>query len=238
MSDRGSSAPSLRWIFVAWLAIGLTFVTYIVFGMIERGDPTEAIERLFGDSALFAFLVYTAGLVFALLVLRRLLRRSGFGWRDVGLRGRLTGRGALFAVGGWFVAFWLYYLVEKTTGAVGLRMFWNEEAFFGLHSVARVIGIGLSTLVIAPVAEEIIYRGYLIPAIRAKAGTALAVLLSSLIFASVHIGIGPGMAIYIFLGAFIPAYLFLRFDNIYPCILMHLINNMVAYFVIPLAVGA
>ncbi len=65
----------------------------------------------------------------------------------------------------------------------------------------------------------------------------VAAVLSALIFASIHLGIGPGMVVYIFLGGLIPAYLFIRFRSIYPCVLMHFLNNVVAYVVIPLTVG-
>jgi membrane protease YdiL (CAAX protease family) len=93
-------------------------------------------------------------------------------------------------------------------------------------------------LVVAPIAEEIIYRGYILQALLARFSPLTAAVLSSLIFASVHVAIGPGMVIYLFLGALIPAFLYIRFRSIYPCVLMHFLNNVVAYVVIPLVVGS
>jgi len=115
-------------------------------------------------------------------------------------------------------------------------MFWNEAGFFGLDSAGRVVVVVIATLVVAPLAEEMIYRGYVLQALLARMRTPVAAVLSALIFASIHIGIGPGLAVYIFLGALILAYLYVRFRNIYACVLMHLLNNVVAYIVIPLVV--
>ncbi len=108
--SRGSL--SLRWIWLAWFAFAFTALGFVVFGCLSRGDPTPLIERLFGDTALFSFLVYTVGQGVAALLLIHLAHRRGLGLRDIGFTGRLTGRGALLALAGWFVAFLLYYIVE------------------------------------------------------------------------------------------------------------------------------
>ncbi|MDX2411092.1 MAG: type II CAAX endopeptidase family protein [Woeseiaceae bacterium] len=238
MNERSSQTRlSLKWLPVAWVGLAFTTLVFVVFGMIEQGDPTRLIQARFGDVPLFAFATYTIGLIVALFILRYLLSRRHLGWRNVGVTGGLSGRAVLYAFGGWFVAFFLYYLVETILARFGVRMFWNEGDFFGLDTTWRVIGICLATLVIAPIAEEIIYRGYVLQALLAKFSPLLAAVLSSLVFASIHIGIGPGMVIYLFFGALIPAFLFIKFRSIYPCVLMHFLNNLVAYIVIPLVVG-
>jgi len=74
-SDKYEQPPlPLRWIFVSWIGIGFTVAVFVVLGMATRGDPTQFVERHFGDPALFAFLLYTAGLLAALLVLCRLFQ--------------------------------------------------------------------------------------------------------------------------------------------------------------------
>ncbi len=228
---------SLRWLPIAWFGLAFTTFVFVVFGMLEQGDPTRLIKARFGDVPLFAFAVYTIGLLVALLVLRYLLGRRQLGWRDVGVTGRLSGTAVLYAFGGWLVAFFLFYFVETALASVGVRMFWNEGDFFGLDTIWRVIGICLATLVIAPIAEEILYRGYVLQALLTKFSPPLAAILSALIFASIHIAIGPGMVVYLFLGGLIPAFLYIKFRSIYPCVLMHFLNNIVAYVVIPLVVG-
>lgn len=212
---------SLRWLPIAWIGLGITTSVFVVFGMVERGDPARLIESIFGDVPLFAFAVYRIGLLVALLVLRYLLGQRHLGWQDVGVTGRLSRKAVLYAFGGWLVAFLLFYFVETGLARVGVRMFWNEGNFFGLDTIWRVIGICLATLVIAPIGEEIIYRGYVFQALLARFSPPLAAILSALIFASIHVVIGPGMVVYLFLGGLIPAFLYIKFRNIYPCVLMH-----------------
>ena len=228
---------SLKWLYLAWISLAFTCLAFMVFGMLEQGDPTPRIERVFGDATLFALGTYIVGQLIALIILSLLLKKNNLTWQVVGLRGRLTKQAVMYAVLGWIVAFFLFYVIEKIAGSVGLRMFWNEGDFLNRGSMLHVVLISIGTIIIAPVVEEIIYRGYILSALMAKFRTSTAVILSALIFGSIHVGIGPGLAIYIFLGAFIPAWLFLRFDSIYPCILMHFINNIVVYLVIPFFFG-
>jgi membrane protease YdiL (CAAX protease family) len=232
----GSYPLSLRWMWLAWLALGFTVLGFVAFGMIARGDPTPLLERTFGDTGRFAFLIYTLGQVVAALTLILLVKKRGLSIRDLGYRGRLTKQALAFAAAGWFVAFWLYYIIEKLLALTGVGMFWNESHFLSLNSPSRVVIVVFATLVVAPLAEETIYRGYVLQALIDRMRTPVAVLLSALVFASIHLGIGLGLAIYIFFGAIILAYLFVRFQNIYSCVIMHLMNNVVAYLVIPLVV--
>jgi len=238
MEERETRRPalSLGWIWLAWLAMGFTVLGFVAFGFVARGDPTPVIEGLFGDTGQFAFIVYTLGQGTAAFVLILLVKRRGLGLRDLGFRGRLTTQGALYAAGGWFVAFWLYYGVEKLLGLAGIEMFWNERDFLALDSPSRIAIVVVATLVVAPLAEELIYRGYVLQALLERMRAPIAVVLAALVFSSIHIGIGLGLAVYIFLGALILSLLYLKFKNIHACVLMHLLNNIVAYIVIPFVV--
>jgi membrane protease YdiL (CAAX protease family) len=115
-------------------------------------------------------------------------------------------------------------------------MFWSESDFLALDSPARVLVVVIATLIVAPVAEELIYRGYVLQALHGRMRAPVAAVLSALVFSSIHVGIGLGLALYIFLGGLILAYLYLKFRNVYACVLMHLLNNIVAYIVIPMVV--
>jgi membrane protease YdiL (CAAX protease family) len=225
---------SLRWLFLAWFSLVFTVAAFVVPGMIMRGDPTEWIARTFGETAVFAIMMWIVGTMIAVLILGVLLRRNGLGREDIGLKGRLTKKAGFYALLGWFVAFWLFYIVQVVGESVGIGMFWRESRLIRPDSPLDWATILLGPVLIASVAEEIIYRGYVLGALLPRLSTRRAVTLSALIFASVHVAFGPGMMVYIFLGAFIPAYLYVKFENIYPCILMHFLNNVVAYVVIPL----
>lgn len=63
----------------------------------------------------------------------------------------------------------------------------------------------------------------------------VAITVSSLIFALLHIQFfGPGMAIWILFFGTASAWLYSRFDNIYPSLLFHALNNLWAYIILPM----
>lgn len=70
-----------------------------------------------------------------------------------------------------------------------------------------------------------------------RAGRLGALLTHNLLFALYHGAIGPGLVLYIFLWSFFPALLYLRYRSIYPCILMHFLNNVWVDLLVPLLFG-
>lgn len=84
--------------------------------------------------------------------------------------------------------------------------------------------------VIAPVAEELLFRGFVFPALRNWKGTVPAVVLTGLLFGLLHVMSSP-------LYALVPLALFgallclvyLKTKSLYPCIVLHSINNAIAF---------
>ncbi len=160
------------------------------------------------------------------------LRRYGGNWAQVGLRKFSTrvgcALGAAFFIGSYFVRA-CYVAIAF---ALGYR--------FGVQQVLTrldVAGIGfLLTLfvgaVIAPIAEEIFFRGFMYAGLRARLGVAGAVIITSLFFAVLHLSIEffiPILALGIFL-----ALLYEMTGSLYPGMILHVSNNLIAliaYFV-------
>lgn len=103
-----------------------------------------------------------------------------------------------------------------------------------LPAVPDVYGRGVwaivTLVVMAPVFEELIFRGVLLESTRAKHGAITAWIVSSVAFAIVHLH--PTVA----LGALIPGlllgFLYMRTDSIWSVMILHAINNGVAYLVL------
>lgn len=102
----------------------------------------------------------------------------------------------------------------------------------GLENIDKAIGRGgwviLTTVVFAPILEEMLFRGLILGSIREKQGRALpAVLISAVIFGVIHFNIPQGInafAIGIILG-----YIYVRTNSLAAVILIHAINNGLAY---------
>ena len=112
----------------------------------------------------------------------------------------------------------LIYLVDK----IPMPDFINQA--FGEMSISPIILI-LSIAVVAPIYEEVIFRGILLKGMANKMDPNLALVISALIFALVHMNIPQGINAFL-LGLIIGA-IYLSSNSIYLCIFAHFINNSV-----------
>ena len=225
----------LKWMYLPWLSLVFTVVVFTILGITVQGDPNKFLTELGLESAVVAFGLTIIGSLLTVVLLGRLLHKNGFSWSDVGLKGKLTFSSISFALFGWIIAFFLFYIIQVITEKLGMAMFWKENPdFIKTDSVINIILILIGPVIIASITEEIIFRGYLLNALLSKFKLKTAAIIAAMVFASVHLFLGPGFLIYIFLGSFIPIYLYVKFENLYPAMLMHFFNNLVSYLVIPI----
>ena len=83
------------------------------------------------------------------------------------------------------------------------------------------------TVIIAPVIEEIYFRGLMLPAVTKRFGWGMGVIISSSLFAVLHMQ--ANVMVYTFiLGVFL-CFMYIRLKSIIPGILLHAINNSIAF---------
>jgi len=102
------------------------------------------------------------------------------------------------------------------------------NAGFKEPSVSPILLI-LSATVVAPIYEEIIFRGVLLKGMSKKINPAIALVVSALFFAVVHFNIPQG--INAFLLGLVIGFIYITTDSIYLCIFAHFINNILALLV-------
>ena len=98
------------------------------------------------------------------------------------------------------------------------------------ESTLLLLASAVLTCVMAPVCEEILFRGYFFAALSNWHGWLLAALLTGLVFGGVHAGSAPlvDLVPLAFLG-FALCVLYHRTGSLYPCIATHVINNSIAF---------
>ena len=86
------------------------------------------------------------------------------------------------------------------------------------------------TCLLAPLAEEVFFRGFLFPLMRSRFGIAAGVIVTGALFSLVHaLGSPPEALIVLFvLGAGL-CLLYLRTGSLLPCIGLHALNNAIAF---------
>jgi len=99
-----------------------------------------------------------------------------------------------------------------------------REAFDDI-AVSPIILI-ISVTIIAPIYEEIIFRGILLKGMSKKINPVIAIVVSALLFAIVHMNIPQG--INAFLLGLVLGFIYLSTESIYLSIFAHFINNILA----------
>lgn len=94
-----------------------------------------------------------------------------------------------------------------------------------LESSIPILGVFISTVIVSPISEELIFRGVLLNRLRLFTPTIFAILISSLLFGAFHTF---GSIISAFVFAICMAILYIKTENICVPILAHFLNNLFA----------
>ncbi|GAB7019026.1 CPBP family intramembrane glutamic endopeptidase [Halostagnicola bangensis] len=123
---------------------------------------------------------------------------------------------------------------EWVAGLLGFEM----EPFYAydLTDPLTFAGVVLGAVVVAPVAEELLFRGALISSLGDRGWSPIAAGIGSIaVFAGYHVfGLGIAGVFAIAAWAIFPTILRIRFDNLAGAWLLHLLNNVYAYVIVTL----
>lgn len=98
------------------------------------------------------------------------------------------------------------------------------------HSTLLLVLSAALTCVVAPVSEEVLFRGYIFSALRNWRGTGPAAIITGLAFGAVHAGSAPAVDLLPLAAlGFGLCLLYRATGSLYPCIAAHAINNSVAF---------
>ena len=151
------------------------------------------------------------------------VRKYKVGWKALGLRsfkGRMVGLGCgLMILSFMFNLFYSLFLA-----LFDLRMQVDLVPIFAeLSSPWWLLAGGV---IVAPVAEEVFFRGFVFAGLRQRYDWKKAAFISSALFAVIHVA--PTTMIPIFILGYIFTYLYHRSNSIWPAILMHVSTNALA----------
>lgn len=109
-----------------------------------------------------------------------------------------------------------------------LLEFFPTEAY---EQVQTTVGVGgwaiLSTVIAAPILEEILFRGLIFESCSERFGRGLAIFVSAILFGLVHVV--PVQMVSGFVMGLILGYVYLRTRSLISVIVLHAINNAIAY---------
>ena len=104
------------------------------------------------------------------------------------------------------------------------------EKFKELEKTYEIIIFGISSVVIAPLYEELLFRGIIFPKLIQKTNFLTAVILSSLIFAILHFHLSALLPLFSL--SLILSLIYLQTLSLWPCIFLHALFNLISIILI------
>jgi len=205
-------------------------ISAITLLLVLSGNQWLADRPLVAE-ALDAPIVY---IPVALLAWRMLLVPAGVGFAGVfGLRPPACGRRAVVLAALAVIGAGVVLDVGLALGGGWLQLdsHWTEwfDADLAWGPSAAVAVTLIATVVLAPIFEEIIFRGVLYGSLRARFGVATSVIVSALIFAAAH-GYGVAGFASVFCSGALWAWSYERTRSLLPAIAAHMANNAAVGF--------
>ena len=168
-------------------------------------------------------------LITVLILIRNRLKKIGASWADVGFRRSPFKKSVLYILAYYGALIALVVGVAIVAVTIGTSMD-SSSGDSGRHAGDAIAGgfwISIAvSVIIAPIIEEILFRGVLFPALSQKYKPFASILITTLIFAAAHID--PARIILILtLGVYL-GYMRYQLGSIYPGIVLHMSWNLFA----------
>jgi uncharacterized protein len=212
-------AGMLGTLVVAVVGVGVIALVLEIAGIDTTGDTPPGVT-------IGGTYVQDLALIGSALVLARLLDApvtpAKFGLRIPPIR----------AAAGWTVLAWVCFFVFSAAWAAALGITESDDLPEELGvdgSTAALVAVAILVCVVAPIAEELFFRGFCFTALRRTLGMLPAAALTGIIFGAIHLGgtdiefIVPLMVFGFFL-----CLLYVWTDSLIPCIVLHALNNSLA----------
>ncbi len=216
-----------------WVFLGFMLAQAIVLVLIEvlqkLGVPLNQI-----NNSLFQLIA--GGIIYALSVFIVIgvpwfIRKSRTSRAELGIQRLPTWLDILWAPAGAIVYLILTTII--TALAMSFLTFVNydqaqDTGFSNISGQSEYILAFIMLVVIAPIAEELLFRGYLFGKLRKYAPLWIAILITSLLFAVVHFAWNVGFDVFAL--SIVLCLLRVVSGSLWPSILLHMMKNSVAFY--------
>lgn len=217
------------WVFAAFM--GVQYAVGGIFSLLKLVGVSFSTMNEAVFSSVVGIIVYSATLCVAIgvpwLVLKRKTTKEEVGlqrsvaWKDYGWLG----------LG--FVSYLILTMVVTSLAMIFLKFIdFGEAQTTGYESVASTYEYVLAFIglvIVAPVAEELLFRGYLFGKLRsAGIKTWVSVLVTSLLFAVAHFQGNVGVDVFAL--GIVLALLRVFSGSLWPSIMLHMLKNGIAYY--------
>lgn len=219
---------SLFMAFLVSFLLPLILFSPLIIAKLLGINLIEWIEITTDNFGMYIFFSQTVGLLASFIIIAKKLNKRHLPWSSVGLRGFKVFQAIRYIAGYYLILLGLLIAFALIAASVGVEMPSTPDNEKGGTGMLRVMGsfwlTFALTVVVAPIVEELIFRGVLFPAIKRRYGLIFGVVVSSLIFTLVHVN--PIQMISVLpLGIYL-AVMYQRTGSIYPGMILHATWNL------------
>jgi membrane protease YdiL (CAAX protease family) len=215
--------------FVAGTVVCLLFMYVLVAVALQPLLSLDKLQTMAGFAAAFA----VTDIPLLAFVYLRLVLPGAATWGELGLRPLPVGYVLRMGLGGGLVGLIANFTVVGLLSQFGLQPNQIEQfAFVLTEGPGAFLVLLLMAGVVAPVVEELFFRGFLFGLYRRRQPLWVAYLVSTVLFTVAHLQPDrmnltqmAGLSIGIMLLAMLLAWLYQRTGSLYPGILAHALNN-------------
>ena len=203
-----------------------TSIVVAIIAAISGGAESLAEKMSSGPMSALSYAL-SMGLTIVGVLIYRKLRRG-------------TGRMFHFSLRGFnpMLILWGFVMVLLTGVVIEPVLELFPDAFLkmidkmGMHGGWSI----LMLVVLAPVMEEVLFRGILLESVRSKHSAGRAIVVSALMFGVIHFI--PQQVVNAFAIGLILGYIYVRTESLWPVIVIHALNNAMAYVIMQWSDGA
>lgn len=208
------------------LGLALTLAGGVLVGGVAAAFGADVHDLPSGVNVLLTVVQDAAFVGAAVFVASKVAKPAAW---QFGLRGT-----RMWPAVGWaavaFVAFAALSQVYSLLVDIGPQEKLPDQLGADGSTLALVLAAALVT-VVAPIAEELFFRGFVFGTLRGWRGTGVAAVLTGALFGAIHAGSAPSAKYLPILAIFgwVLCLLYARTGSLYPCICLHAINNCIAF---------
>lgn len=224
---------------VAFLGAQLAAPFVLSALVLSFGVKGKALTALFDSNVYIHFALILAVEAFTVWFVMILLRRSKWRWQDIGLGRKPTwgdlSRG-IQVYGIYFLIFIAVYALESATHLINLDQA-QRLGFDNTHGI-QLVAVFFSLVILPPIAEEILFRGYIFMGLRKKLPFIYSALITSALFGIAHLEFGSGSplnwaaAIDTFTLSCVLTYAVEKNRSLWPNMIVHAMKNLLAFILL------
>ena len=210
---------------LAAAAIAVLVVSGTVFAVFFPGvaDDDETPQELLIGLTVVQDAILVAAAVYAVRAVLRRLSPEMFGLRPASLTTALGWIGIVYA-GFWVASIVVLSIFGQPPDQEIVRDLKETDA------IGILAGFALLTCVVAPLAEEVFFRGFMFSALAGRLGVGAGALLTGVIFGVIHLPGSPvaGVVVLSVLGIGL-CVLYWKTGSLLPCLALHAAHNAVSF---------